>query len=66
MDATKTPTQREFNEVAAKLVAAGWELVGTVMVDDAKKPGVTNFGRLFTKNGERFYLNYKTITSLPA
>jgi hypothetical protein len=65
MNAIKMPTPREFDVAAAKLVLAGWELVSTIMADDAKKPGVTNFGRLYVKGGERFYLNFKTISNLP-
>jgi hypothetical protein len=55
------PTPREFDVAAAKLILAGWELVSTIMVDNARSPGVEDFGRLFTRKMERFHLNYKTI-----
>ncbi len=66
MNKGKIPTVKEFADAAKRLTDAGWELVGTVMVDDAHKPEVVNFGRLYTRNGERFYLNLKTIGQLPA
>jgi hypothetical protein len=62
---TKMPTPAEFNAAAKNLSDRGWTLVGTVMVDDAKKPGVINFGRMYTRSGDKFYLNFKTIGNLP-
>ncbi len=59
------PTMKQFNDAANKLTVMGWEFVMSMMVDDAKKEGVTEFGRLFTKNGQRFWLNFKTIWNLP-
>lgn len=66
MNKPKMPTPAEFRAAAAALVVRGWQEIATVMADDAKKDGVTNFGRLFRRGADRFYLNYKTIGALPA
>lgn len=68
MNATKTmPSRKEFWTAEAILKARGFEHTVSVMADDAKKEGVTNFGMVFLHaDGREFYLNYKTIDSLPS
>jgi hypothetical protein len=65
MTRTKMPTREEFDAADRRLKAAGWEHVATLMADDAKKPGVTDFGRKYSKGAGMFWLNYKTIRDLP-
>jgi hypothetical protein len=65
MKTTKMPTPAEFRRAEAKMVAAGWVKVCTVMVDDAHRPTVTEFGILFNRGAGRFFLNHKTIGDLP-
>lgn len=64
------PTVSEFAAVAKRLFAAGWEHTGSMMVDDARKEGVENFGQSYARGTgatrERFWLNYKTIVRSPA
>jgi hypothetical protein len=64
------PTIAQFNAAAMKLVAAGYHFYFSLMSDDARKPGVTNFGRFFVRvDGatlDTFWLNYKTINEVDA
>ena len=48
------------------LTDRGWTKVGAMLVDDARKEGVADFGVLFMRDGEKFWLNYKTINNLPS
>jgi len=59
---TRSEQIRRSNEDKAKLVAAGWEHIATVMSGDK---GDKQYGLLFTRNGERFYYNIETWDSLP-
>lgn len=64
--ATKAvPSRKEFFAAQNILAARGWEHTMSIMQDDAKKEGVTNFGCVYVKNGQEFYLNFKTIGNLP-
>lgn len=66
--ATKTmPTRREFAGAGATLKARGFECIASMMVDDAKKEGVEDFGGLYIRSSDkaRFWLNFKTIGKLP-
>ena len=46
----------------AKMIAAGWAYVLSVTAT----PGHgTNYGLLFTKDGEKFYLNKDTFAAMP-
>ncbi len=60
------PTPAEFNAAEVKLVAMGWAFRLSMMADDAKKPGVTNFGKLYGKGAGQFWLNFKTIGEVEA
>lgn len=62
----RTPTRAEFDAAAVLLKAAGWLECGASMVDNAREAGVTDFGRLFIRAGERYWLNLKTIDGAPA
>lgn len=59
------PSRAEFTKAEEQLKAAGWIHGATMMVDDAHKEGVTNFGKCFHRNGETFWLNFKTLGNLP-
>jgi len=59
------PGRKAFAGASKALKAVGWAHIATIAADDAKQDGVTNFGMMFTRPGETFYLNYKTITSIP-
>ena len=63
---TRMPTAAEFLAAERKLIDAGFHLITTVIANDARKDGVINFGKLFGRDAGRFWLNYKTIASLPA
>lgn len=59
-------------ELKAKLDArkqqlqdAGFVCIGTIMADDARKDGVTNFGSVWLHaDGHKLYLNYKTVDDM--
>lgn len=61
----KMPTPAEFAAAEKRLTDAGFTYLYTMMADDAKKDGVTNFGKYFVRENavttDRFWLNYKTI-----
>jgi hypothetical protein len=49
-------------ELKAALIAAGW----TYVLSITRTPGHgTEYGLLFTKDGEKFYLNHETLGSMP-
>lgn len=58
---TQMPSPKEFSAAEKKLIGAGFDHIGTVMADNAKQEGVTDFGKLFVRSGKKFYLNFKTI-----
>lgn len=64
----KMPTRSEFAEAERLLIDAGFTFVMTLMVDDAKKEGVMEFGKFFVRHNpvttDKFWLNYKTIGTL--
>jgi hypothetical protein len=50
-------------QIKANMIAAGW----TYNLSVTRTPGHgTNYGLLFTKNGQKFYLNNETQNNLPA
>ena len=59
------PTAKELNNAKKLLIADGWHQSCTVCVNDAKTTPTTEFGSVFYKGEAKFYLNYKTINSLP-
>lgn len=61
----KMPSRQEFDAAAKKLQDAGWIRGSALMIDDAHKDGVVEFGIHWRRNDERFWLNYKTIGQLP-
>lgn len=66
MNATKesrAEMMRRSNADKAKLAAAGWEHIASVMSGDK---GNKDYGLLFTRAGERFFYNIETRDSLPA
>lgn len=61
------PSRQQFKQAAQSLVDRGYESLGSAMVDDAHRDGVTNFGMHFWRFRDKasFWLNYKTIDILP-
>lgn len=62
------PSRKAFADAQRTLESRGFEHVMSIMADDARKDGVTNFGQLFVRRGKvkvEFYLNFKTIGNLP-
>jgi hypothetical protein len=60
------PTRNQMNDAYQTLKARGFEHIGSLMVDDARKDGVVDFGMQFKAvDGRMFWLNFKTIGNLP-
>ncbi len=49
-------TTQQINEAKRKLIADGWIYIMGVMTDGNTK----NYGSLFDKDGQTFYLNHET------
>lgn len=56
-------TQAQRNEAIAKLVAAGWRRLYSVMHDGDKSN--LKYGSVYVTVGGLFYLNDKTFSKLP-
>ncbi len=61
------PTRQQFAEATKTLKDRGFEQLGTMMVDNAKSEGFTEFGMHFLRVSDhaKFWLNFKTIGNLP-
>jgi hypothetical protein len=63
---TAMPSRQQFAEASRTLESRGFQPVGSMMVDDAYKTEVINFGLKYLRaDGKQFWLNYKTINALP-
>jgi hypothetical protein len=55
--------QMTIAQLKANMIAAGWNHI----LSTTRTPGHgTNYGLLFTKDGQKFYLNNETRDNLPA
>jgi len=51
-----------IKQIKANMIAAGWNYILTTTCT----PGHgTNYGLLFSKDGQKFYLNIETLDNLP-
>jgi hypothetical protein len=57
--------RQQLIEAKKQLKAAGWTHILSVMADNAKQPGVEDFGSLYKKDGQEYWLNIKTLDRLP-
>ncbi len=53
-------TTQQINEAKRKLIADGWVYIMGIMTDGNTK----NYGSLFDKDGQTFYLNHETALSV--